>query len=259
MGNQKNASGEIIHFVLQTNAAMLLSIPTWLIHLSSMIEWGMAALLLYRYGASLGREDIKTFARLMLPHWAGGWCVIAFHFTGDAVSFWLDASKVVNFVGSVCLLYASADVIIGARPRREAMSGSLFLAALLIQSVQTFPELYWRAKLIDAVFQLSSAIYFFFLLSLLLLYRRDKSVFSPVSIVGFWFLLVFVAVSVVCIYFSKQRGYPTLTHDDLLHGFAESFLTISNLLIVIGIRQKQRALTATNSEYHNKKTLDLMI
>ena len=36
------------------------------------------------------------------------------------------------------------------------------------------------------------------------------------------------------------RGYPTLSHDDLLHGLAESLLSISNLMIVIGAQRKIR-------------------
>jgi hypothetical protein len=55
-------------------------------------------------------------------------------------------------------------------------------------------------------------------------------------------VLVFVAVTIVCTHFAiNVRGYPTLTHDDLLHGFAESLLTLSNLMIAIGIAQKLKA------------------
>jgi hypothetical protein len=217
---------------------MLLSIPTWIIHISSMIEWGLAVLLLYRYGNLIRRDDIKRFALLMLPHWAGGWCVIAFHLTNDEIHFWLEASKVVNFVGSVCLLYGSLSLLFGRKIKREALSPSLLL--IVVQSVQAFPELYWRAKIIDMIFQISSGVYFCFLISLLFVYRRDKSIFSPVTVFGFWFVLVFIGVTIVCMHFSKVRGYPTLTHDDFLHGLAESLLTASNLLIVIGIQQRHK-------------------
>jgi len=36
------------------------------------------------------------------------------------------------------------------------------------------------------------------------------------------------------------RGFPTLSHDDLFHGMAESLLTISNLMIAIGAHRKIR-------------------
>jgi len=223
---------------------MLLSIPTWIIHISSMVEWGFAALFLYRYGQALRREDIKKFALFMLPHWAGGWCVIAFHLTSDTVLFWLDASKVINFVGSICLLYGSIQLLLSHRAKQAALTLSALLLLSAFQPIQTFPELYWRAKIIDAIFQLSSVIYFVFLVSLLFVYRRDKSVFSPITVFGFWFVLFFVAVTIVCMHFSKLRGYPTLTHDDVLHGLAESLLTLSNLLIVIGIQQQRKQATA---------------
>lgn len=223
---------------------MLLSIPTWIIHISSMIEWGVAAYLLYQYGKQLQRDDIKKFALLMLPHWVGGWCVIFFHLTNDEVLFWLDASKVINFVGSVCLLYGSMSLLFGRKVQREGVGHSAFLLLIVFQSVQTFPGLFWRAKFIEMSFQISSVVYFCFLVSLLFVYWRDKSIFSPITIFGFWFVLVFISVTVVCMHFSKLRGYPTLTHDDLLHGLAESLLTLSNLLIVIGI-QKKRKQTAS--------------
>ncbi|MGQ9805319.1 MAG: DUF2499 domain-containing protein [Chlorobiales bacterium] len=217
---------------------MLLSIPTWIVHISSMIEWGVAAYLLYQYGKQLQRDDIKKFALLMLPHWVGGWCVILFHLSNDEVFFWLDASKIINFVGSVCLLYGTLSILLGGKIKREALNGSMFIVLVMVQSVQTFPELFWRAKFIEMIFQISSVVYFCFLVSLLFVYWRDKSIFSPITIFGFWFVLVFISVTVVCMHFSKLRGYPTLTHDDLLHGLAESLLTLSNFLIVIGIQKK---------------------
>ncbi len=221
---------------------MLLSIPTWIVHLSSMVEWGLATLFLYRYGAELERNDIQKFALFMLPHWAGGWCVIIYHLTNDTVLFWLDASKVINFVGSVCLLYASLSLLLGRKITTKALGSSAFVFFIFFQSVQTFPELYWRAKIINLIFQISSGVYLLFLVSLLFVYRRDKSIFSPITVFGFWFVLVFIGVTIVCMHFSKLRGYPTLTHDDLLHGLAESLLTLSNLLIVIGIQhQRKRA------------------
>ena len=58
---------------------------------------------------------------------------------------------------------------------------------------------------------------------------------------GFWFVLVFIGVTVFFMYLSTDlRGFPTLSHDDLLHGAAESLLTVSNLLIALGVHRKIR-------------------
>lgn len=212
---------------------MLLSIPTWFIHISSMAEWGLAILLLFRYGSLIGRRDIEQFALLMIPHWIGGLSVIAFHISGDSLEWLLDASKVINCFGSISLLFASVRIIRSPQPRVAV--AALFL--LLFHA--GLPDKTLKDTVINGIFQLSSFIYILFLISLVFLYKKDKAVFSKLTIFGFWFVIVFVSITVVCIYYAtKVHGHPTLTHDDFLHGFAESFLTLSNLMIVIGIRQK---------------------
>ncbi|MDW8465050.1 MAG: DUF3593 domain-containing protein [Chloroherpetonaceae bacterium] len=223
---------------------MLLSFPTWVVHISSMVEWLAAAVLLHQYGKAVGRKDIEQFAWLMLPHWTGGLCVIIYHLTTDSVEFWLDASKVVNLVGSICLLYASLNIIRFNSSARTALACLFGIVMLHLSpnAAEIFPNKSFKDTLINAAFQLSSLVYFIFLVSLLWLYRKDKTVFSGLTVFGFWFVLVFVVVTIVCTHYATNvRGYPTLTHDDLLHGFAESLLTASNLMIAIGIAQKLQA------------------
>ena len=73
--------------------------------------------------------------------------------------------------------------------------------------------------------------------------KQDPEAFSGLTVFGFWFVLVFISVTIFCMYLATEvRGFPTLSHDDLLHGLAESLLSVSNLLIVLGIhRQTKRA------------------
>jgi hypothetical protein len=171
----------------------------------------------------------------MLPHWVGGMCVIIYHLTTDSVEFWLNASKVINLIGSAALLYASLHII--RQPARPAIALASLIGIFASYNLQDWLELIPKISV-----QLSSLVYFAFLVSLLVLYRKDKTVFSGLTVFGFWFVLVFVAVTIVCTHFAiNVRGYPTLTHDDLLHGFAESLLTLSNLMIAIGIAQKLKA------------------
>jgi len=57
-------------------------------------------------------------------------------------------------------------------------------------------------------------------------------------------------VTVFCIYLATEvRGYPTLSHDDLLHGLAESLLSISNLMIAFGAHRKIREYKAGLLQY----------
>jgi len=53
---------------------MLLSFPNWVIHISSALEWGIAAALLFYYGKITGRREIRLFGLAMLPHWSGSFC-----------------------------------------------------------------------------------------------------------------------------------------------------------------------------------------
>tara|TARA_Y100001968_G_C18945538_1_gene520793 strand:+ start:79 stop:423 length:345 start_codon:yes stop_codon:yes gene_type:complete len=79
----------------------------------------------------------------------------------------------------------------------------------------------------------------FFILSLIpyLVFLRyaGKTKFIPkVSFVGFKMTLLFVFMTVIFAIISKIYFGDELTNIDLLHGLAESFLTISDALVVYG-------------------------
>ncbi|MEM6835309.1 MAG: DUF3593 domain-containing protein [Cyanobacteria bacterium P01_C01_bin.120] len=60
------------------------------------------------------------------------------------------------------------------------------------------------------------------------------------ALIGFYVLLIFVAVTIPAgIYAQKVYG-AELANVDWLHGSAELFLTISNILVVLGFRQAVR-------------------
>ncbi|MCT0199426.1 DUF3593 domain-containing protein [Synechococcus sp. CS-1325] len=54
---------------------------------------------------------------------------------------------------------------------------------------------------------------------------------------GFQFTLVFVAVTIVAAVIAQQQFGRQLADVDGLHGGAEAFLTIGNLMILLGFRQ----------------------
>jgi hypothetical protein len=59
----------------------------------------------------------------------------------------------------------------------------------------------------------------------------------PLALFGFYFLLVFVFGTIPAGILAKTRYGTTLANVDFLHGPAESLLTITNLLIVLGFRR----------------------
>ncbi|HEY9880547.1 MAG TPA: DUF3593 domain-containing protein [Leptolyngbyaceae cyanobacterium] len=57
------------------------------------------------------------------------------------------------------------------------------------------------------------------------------------ALIGFYALLVFVAVTIPAGIYAKVAYGTELANVDWLHGGAESFLTVSNILVVLGFRQ----------------------
>jgi hypothetical protein len=57
------------------------------------------------------------------------------------------------------------------------------------------------------------------------------------ALIGFYVLLVFVAVTIPAGIYAKIHFNDSLANIDWLHGSAESFLSISNILVVLGFRQ----------------------
>ncbi len=214
---------------------MLLSFPNWIIHLSSALEWGVAAALLFHFGKITGRPGISLFGLAMLPHWTGSFFVLGYHVFGDSIPLLLDMSELINLFGSTALLLATLNLL--KSTKKSSATGSM--TALTAIMIAGKPQSWLGADIFDAILQLSSVVYITFLVLLLILYRRDKTIFSALTVAGFWFVLIFISVTIFCMYLATQvRGYPTLSHDDLLHGAAESLLSISNLMIAIGAHRK---------------------
>jgi hypothetical protein len=69
--------------------------------------------------------------------------------------------------------------------------------------------------------------------------------FPRLASIGFYFLLIFVAVTIPAGIYAKIHYGEMLANIDWLHGSAESLLTLSNILVVLGFRQ---AIIAENRE-----------
>jgi hypothetical protein len=59
-------------------------------------------------------------------------------------------------------------------------------------------------------------------------------------LLGFQLLLVFVAVTIPAGIYAKVHYNAELANVDWLHGSAESFLTLSNIVVVLGLQQAIR-------------------
>lgn len=57
------------------------------------------------------------------------------------------------------------------------------------------------------------------------------------ALVGFYVLLIFVVVTIPAGIYAQNHYGESLANVDWLHGSAELFLTLSNILVVLGFRQ----------------------
>jgi hypothetical protein len=57
------------------------------------------------------------------------------------------------------------------------------------------------------------------------------------ALIGFYMTLVFVAVTIPAGIYAKVVYGESLANADLLHGGAEFFLTLANILILLGFQQ----------------------
>jgi heme A synthase len=65
--------------------------------------------------------------------------------------------------------------------------------------------------------------------------RSEKT--PRLALIGFYVLLVFVAVTIPAGIYAQVHYGKSLANVDWLHGSAEVFLTLSNILVVLGFRQ----------------------
>lgn len=77
------------------------------------------------------------------------------------------------------------------------------------------------------------------------------------ALIGFYSLLVFVAVTIPAGIYAKIHYGEALANIDWLHGSAEFFLTLANILVVLGFRQailNQKQLSVSqNTEVTDKQ------
>ncbi|MBV5259490.1 DUF3593 domain-containing protein [Synechococcus moorigangaii CMS01] len=93
----------------------------------------------------------------------------------------------------------------------------------------------------------------FFALSLFpylgFLWFLTKSGKTPkLTLIGFYVLLVFVAISIPAGLYAQLKYGEELANVDWLHGSAEAFLTLSNILVVLGFVGAIAKLKAPKSE-----------
>jgi len=67
-----------------------LSIPTWIVHVSSVLEWVAAIYYIWQYGEVTGDRSWHNLSFAMLPALVSAMCACTWHFFDNSVSLeWL--------------------------------------------------------------------------------------------------------------------------------------------------------------------------
>ncbi|KAI3468632.1 hypothetical protein Pfo_025295 [Paulownia fortunei] len=84
------------------------------------------------------------------------------------------------------------------------------------------------------------------------LYFLTKSKSAPrLTLFGFYFLLAFVGATIPAGIYAKVHYGTSLSNVDWLHGGAESLLTLTNIFIVLGLREALRKARDENGNTPN--------
>ena len=86
-----------------------LSIPTWIIHVSSVIEWIAAIWLIWKYGEVIGNPAWGALCFGMLPALVSAMCACTWHFFDNSESLeWLVTLQATMTVVGNFTLFAAA-------------------------------------------------------------------------------------------------------------------------------------------------------
>ncbi len=209
-----------------------LSIPTWIIHISSVIEWIAALWLIWTYGEVSRNPAWYGLSIAMLPALVSAMCACTWHFFDNPASLeWLVTLQAAMTVVGNCTQMVAASWIWRSAEAQRSDAKPLSLNAILpLPILLLLPSIFPIAK--ETLFAVSLFPYLGFLWFL------TRSGQTPrLALIGFYALLVFVAITIPAGLYAKTAYGANLADIDWLHGGAESFLTLSNILVVLGFRQ----------------------
>jgi hypothetical protein len=106
---------------LHAEPANALSLPTWAVHTSSLIEWAMGMVLMWRYADVSGQPAFKGLAWGMLPALMSAAAALTWHFFYNAPTLqWVVVLQAaLTLVGNFTLWWAAYRIYAAAQRQRE--------------------------------------------------------------------------------------------------------------------------------------------
>ncbi|KAG6791800.1 ycf49-like protein [Populus alba x Populus x berolinensis] len=99
--------------------ANALSLPTWAIHVSSVVEWIAAMALVWQYGEKSGFESWKGLAWGMVPLLGGAFCACTWHFfyNSESLEVLVALQAALTVIGNATMCIAAFRIHMSSEER----------------------------------------------------------------------------------------------------------------------------------------------
>lgn len=89
-----------------------LSLPTWIIHISSVIEWTVAIWLIWQYDKKHPQRGWRNLAWAMLPALVSAMCAVTWHFFEnlDSLEWLVTVQAAMTLIGNITLAIAAYGI-----------------------------------------------------------------------------------------------------------------------------------------------------
>ncbi|GFP86471.1 ycf49-like protein [Phtheirospermum japonicum] len=96
-----------------------LSLPTWAVHVSSVVEWATAMALVWQYGEKSGYESWKGLSWGMVPLLGGALCACTWHFfyNSESLEVLVALQAALTVIGNVTMCIAAYRIYVSSQER----------------------------------------------------------------------------------------------------------------------------------------------
>ncbi|XP_057775621.1 uncharacterized protein LOC130994601 [Salvia miltiorrhiza] len=98
-----------------------LSLPTWAVHVSSVVEWATAMVLVWQYGDKSGFESWKGLSWGMVPLLGGALCACTWHFfyNAESLEILVALQAALTVIGNATMCVAAYRIYVSSKERSK--------------------------------------------------------------------------------------------------------------------------------------------
>ncbi|KAL3619373.1 hypothetical protein CASFOL_036943 [Castilleja foliolosa] len=106
-------------FPILSEPSNALSLPTWAVHVSSVVEWATAMALVWQYGEKSGYESWKGLSWGMVPLLGGALCACTWHFfyNSESLEVLVALQAALTVIGNVTMCIAAYRIYVSSQER----------------------------------------------------------------------------------------------------------------------------------------------